>query len=153
MRRKPYPCSWQPFAYGVFNGQPVVWEVILNRRNRVWHVRSVQSLPWGPLKGAKVPVHPSLGRACYEATVSPESGEGQYPTLFNGGPPTPNKQPEPTITVRQEWLDGRVWQMPAQPGLRQALMAYCRKNRVRALFPDSGMAGDSEEFLFQALGD
>lgn len=153
MRRKPYPCSWQPFATGVFNEQPVEWQVILNRRDRVWYVRSVQMLPWGPLRGVKIPIHPLLGRACYEATVLPEEGEGHYPKLFGGGPPTPCKQPEPAITVDPHWFDGRVWQMPAQLGLRQALMAYCRKHRVRASFPKSGMASGSEEFLFQALED
>ena len=151
--RKSYPCSWTVFATGTLNNVPVSWEVILNRRNRQWFVRVSQTLPWGVLKGKSTPVSSEVGRRCHAAGVNPESGVVSYPMVLGGRPPVVCNDPEPAYEIDPQWCDGRVWEFEAQPGLRQAIMAYCRENHIRATFPASGMAGASgvTTFQFQAL--
>lgn len=151
--RKSYPCSWSVFATGVWNNTPAVWEVLLNRRTRQWYVRVSQTLPWGVLKGKRVPVSPEVGRMCHAAGVNPESGVVTHPAVLGGKPPVVCEEPEPAYDIDPQWCDGRVWTFEAQPGLRQAIMAYCRENHIRATFPDSGMAGVNgvTTFQFQAV--
>ncbi len=149
--RKPYPCRWNCFATGVENAIPVRWEVLLNRISRQWFVRKVMQFPWGETPGKSIPVNPGTGRSCHAATVKRESLQSAYPSMFGGGPPVPDSTPDIAPVVDPTWCDGRVWEMPAVYGLRQALMAYCREHHIRATFPSGGKAAGVTGFYFQAV--
>lgn len=149
--RKPYPCKWNVFATKEELPANTRWDVILDRRTRQWSARKVQLLPWGDTVLWVLPVNPEVGRACHALTVAPESVAGEYPTPFGGQLPHSPNSPDIAPTVDPAWCDGRVWEMPAVYGLRQAIMAYCREHHIRATFPSGGKAAGVSGFYFQAV--